>query len=431
VSIFGNLFKSQEEIDAIELKKAMVRQKELDEFRRQKLHDIYVELRLENKRKSIKLKNELPIVKASKEIESAFNFLKHKLKQIKLEWEVAYENFRWWDKIKHLGGPDYSEIETLIKELEEMNAKFKEKHGDSLSKLNDHLKHQFNLRKRRIEKAYDHALKVQPQYKNDILDGDDLIRKSYWCAILSVPVSATLDVINAHNVYDTLRHVNKNYLDMSDVEIWWKTLWMAPEKLQGLASLTKGAYFEELVAVNTGGQLFEHFNHPETDIVIDGVEMQIKATDSIDYINSVDDDILVIATSEVALETGSIDGGYTNEELTNTVGLALGGSVLDIPDTAIDGILAGVGGFGLFATLKGLNSARIKYKKGGDDLESFLEGAGVTITQTAKTLVNTSEMVYKVAMSGPSRFIGRNVLKGAKKIVLKGAKKLDEKLFGE
>ena len=32
MSIFGNLFKSQEEIDAIELKKAMVRQKELDEF---------------------------------------------------------------------------------------------------------------------------------------------------------------------------------------------------------------------------------------------------------------------------------------------------------------------------------------------------------------------------------------------------------------
>lgn len=86
---------------------------------------------------------------------------------------------------------------------------------------------------------------------------------------------------------------------------------------------------------------------PETDIVIDGVEMQIKATDSIDYINSVNDDILVIATSEVALTSGSIDGGYTNEELTNSVGLALGGSTVDIPDTAMDAILAGVGGLGL------------------------------------------------------------------------------------
>jgi len=424
VSIFGNLFKSQEEIDAIELKKAMVRQKELDEFRRQKLHDIYVELRLENKRKSIKLKNELPIVKASKEIESALNSFKRELKQMKLKWEVKYENYSWWNKMKYHGGQDYSEIEARIKKLEKINADFKEKHGDSLSKLNDHLKHQFNLSKRRIEKAYDHALKVQAQYKNDILDGDDLIRKSFWFAILSVPVSASLDFINAHNVYDTLRRVNKNYLDMSDGEIWWTTLWMAPEKLQGLTSLTKGAYFEDLVAANTGGQLFEHFNHPETDIVINGVEMQIKATDSIDYINSVDDDILVIATSEVALETGSIDGGYTNEELTNSVSLALGGGVVDISDTAMDALL---GGLGFFATMKGLNHTRKKYKKGGGKLESCLGGAGVAITQTAKTLVNTTEMAYKVGRSRPIRFIGRNALKGAKKIALKGAKKLARK----
>ena len=414
MSIFGKLiylFKSQKEIDVIELKKAMVRQKEQDEFRRQKLHDIYVELRLENKRKSIKLNNELPIVKASKEIESALNYFKRELKQRKLKWEVEYENYSWWDKMKHLGGQDNSEIETRIKELEKVNANFKEKHGDSRSKLNDHLKYQFNLSKRRIEKAYDHALKVQPQYKNDILDGDDLIRKSFWFAILSVPVSASLDIINAHNVYDTLRRVNKNYLDMSDGEIWWTTLWMAPEKLQGLASLTKGAYFEKLVAVDTGGQLFENFNHPGTDIVIDGVEMQIKATDSIDYINSVDADILVIATSEVALETGSIDGGYTNEELTDSVGLALGGSVVDIPDTFMDGILGGVG---FFAIMKGFNHARIKYKKGGGDLESCLEGAGVTITQTAKTLVNTSELAYKTVKSRLGRFIGSNVWEGTK-----------------
>ena len=395
----------------------MIRQKELDEFRRQKLHDIYVELRKENKRKSIKLKNELPIVKASKEIESALNSFKRTLEQQKLKWDkwkAEYEDFDWWNKLECSGGPDYSEIETRIEELEEMNANFKEKHGDSLSKLNDHLKHQFNLRKRRIEKAYVHALKVQAQYKNDILDGEDLIRKSFWCAILSVPVSAGLDLINAHNVYDTLRHVNKNYLDMSDGEIWWTTLWMAPEKLQGLASLTKGAYFEGLVAANTGGQLHEHFNHPETDIVIDGVEMQIKATDSIDYINSVDDDILVIATSEVAAETGSIDGGYTNEELTDSVGLALGGSVVDIPDTIIDAILSGVGGLGIFATLKGLNSARQTYEKGGDNLESFMKGASVLITETLKTMVNAGAIAVEAVKWPVTGFVAGAVWEGTK-----------------
>lgn len=397
----GNLFKSQEEID---------------KSRRQKLHEIYVEFIREDERRSKKLKNELPIVKANKEIESALNFFELKLKQIEEEWKVARENFSWWNKLAYAGGPDYSEIKNRIKELDRMNHSFKKKHGDSLSKLNDLLKHQFNLGKRRIEQAYDHALKVQPQDKNDVLDGDDLIRKSFWCAIFSVPVSASLDFINAHNVYDTLRQVNKNYLGMSDVEIWWTTLWMAPEKLQGLASLTKGAYFEGLVAANTGGQLHEHFNHPETDIVIDGVEMQIKATDSIDYINSVDDDIFVIATSEVAAETGSIDGGYTNEELTDKIGLALGGGVVDIPDTAIDAILSGLGGLGLFATLKGLNRARQTYKKGGSGIKSFLEGAGVAIKQTAKTLVDTCEMSWKVVTSRLSRFIGRNLWKIVKKL---------------
>ncbi len=399
MNIYGNSFKIQEEIDA---------------YRSQKLHDIYVELRKENKRKSIKLKNELPIAKTSKEIETTLNSLKRKLEQQKLKWDkwkAEYEKFDWWNKLECSDGPDYSEIKTQIEELEKMNANFKEKGGDNLSKLNDHLKHQFNLRKRRIKNAYDNLLKAQPQYKYEISYEDDLVRKSFWCAILSVPVSASLDFINAHNVYDTLRHVNKNYLDMSDGEIWWTTLWMAPEKLQGLASLTKGAYFEKLVAVDTGGQLFENFNHPGTDIVIDGVEMQIKATDSIDYINSVDADILVIATSEVALETGSIDGGYTNEELTDSVGLALGGSVVDIPDTFMDGILGGVG---FFAIMKGFNHARIKYKKGGGDLESCLEGAGVTITQTAKTLVNTSELTYKAVKSRPGRFIGSNVWEGTK-----------------
>ena len=431
----------------------MARQKELDESRRKKLRDIYVELLQENKKRSTKLKNKLPIIKASKKLKSPLNFFKKKYIQEQREWEIAYENFSWWDKMKYSSGPDYSENKTRIEELEEMNANFKEKHGESLSKLNDHLKHQFNMRKHRIEKAYDHALKVQPQYKNDILDGEDLIRKSFWCAIFSVPVSASLDFINAHNVYDTLRHVNKNYLDMSDVEIWWTTLWMAPEKLQGLASLTKGAYFEGLVAANTGGQLHEHFNHPGTDIVIDGEEMQIKATDSIDYINSVDDAILVIATSEVAAETGSIDGGYTNEELTNSVALALGGSVVDIPDTAVDAILSGVGGLGILATLKGLNPAAEQHKKDGDDLKAICEGAEVAITQTAKTLVdisemgwkvassrpshfigrtlvNTSKMGYKVATSGPSRFIGRNLLLRPSRFIGRNLWKIGKKFFG-
>ena len=97
-------------------------------------------------------------------------------------------------------------------------------------------------------------------------------------------------------------------------------------------------HLEQLVTNDTGGELFEHFNNPGTDITIDGIEIQIKATDSVSYIASVDDEIPVIVTSEVAEKTDSIDGGYTNAELTTTVEQALGDGVIDAKGTAVDSI---------------------------------------------------------------------------------------------
>ncbi len=117
---------------------------------------------------------------------------------------------------------------------------------------------------------------------------------------MSLPASVWADVDNASNVYDALREVNGRYADSTDIEIWLDTLFMPAESLAGLASLTKGALFEQLVARNTGGELHEHFNTPYTDITIDGETFQIKATDSESYIDSVADGIPIIATSEIA-----------------------------------------------------------------------------------------------------------------------------------
>ncbi|MGB1292772.1 MAG: hypothetical protein ACPG5Z_11570, partial [Pseudoalteromonas sp.] len=88
-----------------------------------------------------------------------------------------------------------------------------------------------------------------------------------------------------------------------------------------------------------------------------------------------------------------------------------------------DAILSGVGTLGIFATLNGINHASERYNKGVDGVEAIFEGAGVAIEGTAKGLVDASEMVYKAAMSKPSRFIGRTLVKGLKK--------LDDKLFEE
>jgi hypothetical protein len=210
---------------------------------------------------------------------------------------------------------------------------------------------------------------------------------------------------------------------MSDSEIWWETLTMSSESLAGLTNLTKGAYFEQLVAENTGGQLFDHFNNPDTDIIIDGVEFQIKATDNISYIKTVDDNIPIIATSEIAEKLGIINGGYSNEEITNSVELAFGGTVLDLNDTAIDAVLTGVSGLGILATIKGINHAQKKFDEGLEGIEAIFEGAGVAIIGTAKGFVDASEIAYKITMSKPSRFVGR--------IMVKFVMKLEKKLFND
>ena len=194
------------------------------------------------------------------------------------------------------------------------------------------------------------------------------------------------------------------------------------ESLAGLASLAKGAYFEQLVANGTGGALHEHFNHPSTDITIDGVAYQIKATADAGYVDSVPAGIPVITSSEIADLTSSIDGGYTDEEMSRTVELALGGTVVDVGDTSIDAALSLLGGLGLMSTIRGINHAADSHSKGRDPVESALEGLVVAVDGTASSVVGTVELGYKAPSSRPSRFVGRKLLHMLRK--------LDKRLMG-
>lgn len=141
------------------------------------------------------------------------------------------------------------------------------------------------------------------------------------------------------------------------------------------------------------------------------MEFQVKATDSAGYNESVDPDIPVIATSEVAVETGAIDGGKTNADLYRATDFALGGSVVDFPDTAMDAVIGGLSVLGIFATLRGINHAIDRHRKGVDKAEVIEEGIGVAVTGTMKATVDLAEMGCKVATSRPSRFLGRQVVK--------------------
>lgn len=377
--------------------------------------------KLECEGELVSLKAQVPLVKAKEQIRSSLALFEKRREEISAQWEIAFENFSWWNKLMYVGTtPDFSEMDKSIRELKKMDAVMQTKHSADLKSLDAHFEQMKTRAFHRVMSAKSEAEKFIAQCSSRNAIDNNLLRKALLFSALSLPVSVWSDLDSAGNVYDALRGVNGNFADMSDTEIWWETLFLSPESLTGLASLTKGAYFEQLVAADTGGTLYEHFNNPDTDIVFDSIAYQLKATDSASYVNSVDDDIPVIATSEVALRTDAIDSGFSNEDLSHAVDLALGDTVIDIGDTAVDAILSGVGGLGFFATLNGINHAAEMHANGGDAVEALFEGAGVAIVGTARGLVGAAEMTYNVLASRPSRFIGR--------IALKGLKKLDEKM---
>ncbi|MDO6683772.1 hypothetical protein Q4551_15885 [Oceanobacter sp. 5_MG-2023] len=372
-----------------------------------------------------KIRHQIPLLKTRGHIYASWLFLKARRREIDWQWTVSYNSFSWWDKLKYLDGPDFVEIDKAISELDVLRENIDIQYEDELNDLNSHLDQLREKAIMRISAALAEANRYVECYGCQENFNSNLLQKSFWLAALSVPVSVWNDIDNAGDVYDALRSVNTNFSDMSDVDIWWESLFLSTESLAGLAALTKGAYFEQLVAADTGGQLHEHFNHEDTDIVIDGVEFQIKATDSETYIYSVEESIPVIATSEVALTTGAMDGGYSNVDITSVVDRALGGSIVDIGDTAGDAILTGLGGLGFFATIDGINHASDKYKNGGDAVEAIFAGAGVAVEGTAKAMVDAAEMGYKVLASKPSRFMGRMLLSGLKSIdekIMEGTK---------
>ncbi|MDC0886799.1 hypothetical protein OAS19_03305, partial [Altererythrobacter sp.] len=250
----------------------------------------------------------------------------------------------------------------------------------------------------RIRTAKRLAADAIPESHRNSFEPDHALSVGLISAALSVPVSVAMDLDQAGSVYDALRDVNGNYAQMTDLEIWHETLTMSPDSLVGLASLTKGSYFESLVESGFGGERFANFNHPDTDIMIDGVAYQIKATDSVAYVESVADHIPVIATTEVADDTGFIDGGYTDVELSDAVDIALGGSLIDVGDTILDGITTGIGGVGIVAIVSGAHAAWGQYRKNGSALGAFGVGIGTTASGVVRTVVNVAEIGYKGAV---------------------------------
>jgi len=365
-----------------------------------------------------------PAVRADRLITERLTKLQQVKSSAEARWEEADRKLSWWGKLNH-EPLDTSNLDKQSEELEKASRRLKAS-GD-LEKTHAFFDQLKSRSQQRISASKLAAMKSVPASHQEAYDEDRIARNSLLLAALSVPVSAWNDITQAGEVYDALREVNGTYASMSDLDIWMNTLMMPSESLVGLASLTKGSYFERLVEADSGGERFQHFNHPDTDIIVDGVAYQVKATDSVSYIGTVDENIPVIATSEVAEVTRAIDGGYTDADLEASVDLALGGSIVDFSDTAVDAVLAGVGALSLLSIVKGIRRGANSYQADGNLEGAVIDGVGAAIVGTLKSSVDTAELCFKVVTSRPSRFVGRMALKGLSSAVNAIDRKLEQK----
>ena len=94
--------------------------------------------------------------------------------------------------------------------------------------------------------------------------------------------------------------------------------------------------------------------------------------------------------------------------------------MIDMGDTALDAVLTGIGGVGLFSLLTGVRHASTKYKETGDIDEAVIAGGTAVVRGTASSSVNVSEIAVKgtvgIVTSKPARYAGTLVGAGFRKI---------------
>ncbi|GGB67606.1 hypothetical protein [Shewanella inventionis] len=167
-------------------------------------------------------------------------------------------------------------------------------------------------------------------------------------------------MIAQSTVFDSVRR-GYNELELaSNDEILDYFADVNPDAMTGHISNIKGIVFEQEVVNALNGQgmdamLFEATNHPISDIALmsDGdiaAEVQLKATDSVSYINETlaeNPDIPIIVTSEVANSFDStmvIDSGIDNVALDDAVSEVLTGEIANqvgesiVSDVASEGL---------------------------------------------------------------------------------------------
>ena len=193
-------------------------------------------------------------------------------------------------------------------------------------------------------------------------------------------------------VLEAFRRSDSDLADASAVEVAAYFSSYSDEAQQGIISNVKGIYHELafVEAENADGdawvaEVMPSTNHPGVDVVLTNsdtgeiVELQLKATDSAQYVNSAlaegTSGVQVLATEEVAGKVGGVESsGFSNEEITSDVEEFTTALETGAEDTLIDTFTDTILPIGLATTAVGAASKASKGER--VDADKLIEDFG-------------------------------------------------------
>lgn len=193
-------------------------------------------------------------------------------------------------------------------------------------------------------------------------------------------------------VLEAFRRSDNELADASAAEVAAYFSSYSDEAQQGIISNVKGIYHELAFvdAENADGdawiaEVMPSTNHPGVDVVLTNsetgeiVELQLKATDSAQYVNSALTDgangVQVLATEEVAKRVGEVESsGFSNEEITADVEDFAAALETSAEDTLIDTFTDTILPIGLATTAVGAASRASRGEK--VDADKLIEDFG-------------------------------------------------------
>lgn len=235
----------------------------------------------------------------------------------------------------------FRKLDEEKKELDYISAKAL--YNDALRPIYDELKeiesntHDWeSLAKRNLVKSIEKLKHIMLFLNNFIISNP--IKIGIVSAVTIQLLSNEIDSFSGDEelVLDALRRSNNDLTDASNEDLSEYIQSLEPNQIQGLHNNIKGIYHElKFQDIENSDndiyivELFEETNHAGADVKLineltgEVKEFQLKATDSLSYINKHNEkyeNIDVIATIEVSLQSDEItDSGITNEQINKDV----------------------------------------------------------------------------------------------------------------